>query len=56
MFECVICHFSVEFDDAVAPIASGRCVCLRCFHRETGSIHSMTKELQRDLAEALLGT
>lgn len=55
MYECVICHFLVELDDAIAPISSGRCVCVGCFARETDSVHSMTKELKRDLLEALVG-
>jgi len=33
----VICRFATELDDVVAPSADRRCVCLRCFHRETRS-------------------
>lgn len=53
MYHCVICHFEVELDDAIAPTSAGACVCLRCFARETGSTRSMPKHLARELTEAL---
>lgn len=49
---CIICHFDVELDD-VAIGGAPRCVCLRCYGRETGSMLVMPKSLQRELAAAL---
>ncbi|MFN8559774.1 MAG: hypothetical protein U0531_21315 [Dehalococcoidia bacterium] len=53
MFTCVICRFAAELDDVVAPTATGRCVCLRCFARETDTAMSMPKNLRRALSAAL---
>ena len=55
MFICVICRFETELDDVIAPVANGRCVCLRCFVRETESAVAMPAWLLRDLAAALTG-
>jgi hypothetical protein len=55
MFVCVLCRFETELDDVIAPVAGGRCVCLRCFHRETESCKSMSKQLRRDLMSTLAG-
>jgi hypothetical protein len=52
MLTCLICHFETPLDDAVAPTASGRCVCLRCFMRETHTERTMPSSLQRELAAA----
>jgi len=49
---CVICHFETELDDVVAQ-SSGKCVCLRCYVRETGAERPMPKELRRELAALL---
>ena len=53
MFNCVICRFDAELDDVVAPISGGRCVCLRCYGRETDTALLMSKDLQRDVVSAL---
>jgi len=53
MYTCVICRFTVELDDTIAPIPSGWCVCVRCFARETETIRLVPKELRRDLSAAL---
>ncbi|MGI8551202.1 MAG: hypothetical protein ACR2PL_10535 [Dehalococcoidia bacterium] len=53
MFTCVICRFDVEMDDTIAPTASGRCVCVRCFARETETSRPMSKDLRRDLISTL---
>ena len=51
---CRICHFATERDDVViGSETSARCVCLRCFDRETGSTRRMSKGLRRQI-EALL--
>lgn len=55
MFVCVLCRFGTELDDVIAPVAGGRCVCLRCFTRETASTVAMPKALRRDVADALAG-
>ena len=53
MLTCIICRFQTEFDDAISATASGRCVCLRCYMRETGTERPMPKALQRDVIETL---
>lgn len=53
MYKCVICRFDAELDDVIAPVSNGRCVCLRCFTRETGGARAMSKELRQDLQSAL---
>ena len=37
MFTCVMCHFSTELDDVVIEQRAGRCMCVRCYHRQTSS-------------------
>jgi hypothetical protein len=56
MYRCVICRFTVEFDDSVAPTPTGGCVCVRCFARETDSSLPMPKELRRDVIAVLAET
>jgi hypothetical protein len=53
MYQCVICKFDVQLDDAVAPTAGGHCVCVRCFARETESEHPMDKGLRQSILTAL---
>jgi hypothetical protein len=53
MYTCVVCLFSVPFDDAVAPTGSGRCVCLACYLRNTNSYRMMDKRLRRMVELAL---
>lgn len=53
MYKCVICRFVVELDDAIVPTASGWCVCVRCFARETDTARPMPKELRIDLTATL---
>lgn len=53
MFRCIICRFEAELDDVIAPASNGRCVCLRCFARETDTARSMSQELRRDVTSAL---
>jgi hypothetical protein len=55
MYVCVLCRFETELDDVIAPVSSGRCVCLRCFTRETETAVAMSIELRRDVAAALSG-
>jgi hypothetical protein len=53
MATCTICRFETELDDVVLGGRTGRCVCLRCFDRETGGTRSMSKRLRRELVAAL---
>ena len=54
MFICTICRFANELDD-VAVMKSGgeRCICVRCFARETDNAAPMSKELRRQIIEVL---
>ena len=53
MLTCVICRFETVLDDVIVGTTSGRCVCLRCYCRETESARPMSKQLRRDLEAAL---
>jgi hypothetical protein len=53
MTTCRICRFETELDDVAVQGGAGRCICLRCYGRETGSTRPMPKALQRQLAAAL---
>jgi hypothetical protein len=50
---CSICRFEAELDDVAVPGGAGRCICLRCFSRETGSARPMAKALRQQLSAAL---
>lgn len=56
MFRCLICHFAVELDDAIAVTRRGTCICVRCFARETDSQHPFSAALRRDVEDALTPT
>ena len=53
MWTCAICRFETEMDDVVVATATGQCVCLRCYGRETGSARPMPKALRRELGAVL---
>ena len=53
MFTCVICRFGVPLDDTVISGKTGRCICLRCYARETGSEQIMPSRLSSDLRVTL---
>lgn len=53
---CSICCFDTELDDVVIGSAAGRCVCLRCFGRETGTALPMPGRLRREIMVALAVT
>ena len=53
MFTCTICRFETELDDVVVAMAGDRCVCLRCYGRETGSARPLPKALRREVIAAL---
>lgn len=52
---CGICRFETELDDVVLSRTGGRCVCLRCYDRETGGGRRMSKGLRRQLSAVLAG-
>ena len=56
MWTCSICRFATELDDVVARMAGNRCICLRCFDRETNQSKPMPKALRRALSAALTTT
>ncbi len=53
MLRCILCAFDAEIDDAVVIGAGGRCICLRCFSKETNNEKRMDKHLRRDLIATL---
>jgi hypothetical protein len=53
MTTCMICRFDVPLDDAVFVTAGGRCVCLLCYGRETGSHLPLPKALRREVSGLL---
>jgi hypothetical protein len=56
MLTCSLCHFETELDDVQIRLGqySVRCICLRCFARETGSGRPVPRDLRRQVV-ALLG-
>ena len=50
---CIICHFEADLDDSVVSTGSGRCICLRCYLRETGTARPMPKALRREVSAVL---
>jgi hypothetical protein len=55
MRTCTICRFETHPDDMVVVHISGRCICLRCYERETETAHPMPKGLRRELMALLEG-
>jgi hypothetical protein len=53
VFTCIICRFTVPLDDTVVAGRTGRCICLRCYARETGMEQKMPADLSRDLRSTL---
>lgn len=53
MFHCILCAFDVELDDTVVTSAGFRCICLRCYSRETGNLKLMTRGLRKELVSTL---
>jgi hypothetical protein len=54
MKTCTICRFETELDDVALAGGPGRCVCLRCFARETATELTMPKALRREIIAALV--
>ncbi len=54
MVTCLLCGFTVELDDAAVLLAArARCICVRCFSRETGGTLPMPDWLRREVAACL---
>jgi hypothetical protein len=51
---CVLCRFPAELDDAVVPTDTGRCICLRCFNRETETVRPMDRKLREAVIAVLV--
>lgn len=49
LFRCVVCKFDVQFDDVEIHATRGtNCVCLRCYHRETGTEKALSKRSRQE--------
>jgi hypothetical protein len=53
MFTCLICRFDAELDDVALRRGGPRCICLRCYTRETGTEKRMPKGLRGQLLATL---
>ena len=53
MRTCIICCFTAELDDVVSRIGPERCICLRCYARETGTERPMPQALRRQITSVL---
>jgi len=53
MRTCKLCREVTELDDVAVSFPSGRCVCLRCYGRETDSAPTMPASLRRALRAVL---
>ena len=53
MMICIICRFEAEVDDAVVSSGEGRCICLRCYTRETGHLLTVPKRIRNDVIDAI---
>ncbi len=53
MRTCRLCLWQVTLDDVVVPLRADRCICLRCYLRETGDNRQMTTGYQREIDAAL---
>ncbi len=56
MRSCTICHFDAELDDVVIACGERRCICLRCFGRETGDGRRVPWALPREIEAVLAAT
>lgn len=54
MVTCLVCGFQTELDDAaVLLVTRARCICLRCFSRETGNTRPVPETLRREVAACI---
>ncbi len=53
MRTCRLCRWEVTPDDVVVVLGAERCICLRCFLRETGTLRPMPQAYRRQIDDAL---
>jgi hypothetical protein len=53
MSTCVLCRFEVEADDVALGGPQGRCICLRCYLRESETEQPISKALRREVESCL---
>lgn len=53
MFTCQICHFETELDDVAITLQGERCICLRCYGRETDTAKPMARVLRHQVIATL---
>ena len=53
MRTCRLCLWQVVLDDVVVELRGERCICLRCYLRETDNARLMPKDYRRQVEEAL---
>jgi hypothetical protein len=54
MVTCLLCRFATELDDAAVLLAArARCICVRCFARETGDALQVPALLRREVVSCL---
>jgi hypothetical protein len=52
MRTCRLCKDMTVLDDIVLSLATGYCICLRCYSRETDSVRVLSPSLRRALGAA----
>jgi hypothetical protein len=53
MSTCVLCRFEVVTDDVALTGPQGRCICLRCYLRETETAQPLSKALRQEVESCL---
>ncbi len=52
MFHCIICATDVVMDEVEMEVAEGRCICLRCWARETDTGKPLSRRLRLEATRA----
>jgi hypothetical protein len=55
MYRCILCGFDVVLADVRIEMRGGRCICLRCFLRETCHTERLGAALRREIEQAAGG-
>ncbi len=53
MRTCRLCLWQVTLDDVVVELRGERCICLRCYLRETDNARLMPQDYRRQVEDAL---
>ena len=53
MRTCRLCQWSVTPDDVVLELRGDRCVCLRCYLRETDNARVMPRDYRQQISQTL---